>query len=110
MPGASASHIAPPKVIRAGTEYPVDAFRLTVRRQDLGTALAVEGAEGTVGMRALVGADGTISRVEVTASSGSTALDRAAVEAVRLWVFAPATKDGAPIDAYVTFGIRYVIR
>ncbi len=103
--------MVPPSVITsAGTEYPADGFRLTVRRQDLGTALAVEGAEGTVGLRALVQIDGTAANVEVTASSGSSALDRAAVEAVRRWRFVPATRDGAPIDAYVTLRIRYVVR
>jgi protein TonB len=61
-------------------------------------------------MRALVRADGVVSKIEVTASSGSSALDRAAVDAVRRWVFAPATRDGAPIDAYATFRIRYVVR
>jgi len=48
--------------------------------------------------------------VEVTASSGSAILDRAAAEAVRRWVFAPATRNGVPVDAYVTFTIRYVVR
>lgn len=91
-------------------EYPVGAFRLTVQRRDLGTALAVEGAEGTVGVRALVRADGTVAGIEVTASSGSAVLDGAAAEAVRHWLFAPATRDGAAIDAYVTFKIRYVVR
>jgi periplasmic protein TonB len=46
----------------------------------------------------------------VTGSSRSDALDRAAVDAVRGWRFAPATRDGAPIDAYVTLRIRYVVR
>ncbi len=97
-------------ITSAGTEYPADGFRLTVRRQDLGTVLTVEGAEGTVGVRALVQADGAVAKVEVTASSGSSALDRAALEAVRRWQFVPATSDGAPIDAYVTLKIRYVVR
>jgi hypothetical protein len=26
------------------------------------------------------------------------------------WHFAPATRDGVPIDAYVTLKIRYVVR
>jgi protein TonB len=93
-----------------GATYPGDAFRLAVRREDLGGAAVVEGREGTVGIRALVGATGELRRVDVIASSGSDALDRAAAEAVRRWTFAPATRDGAPIDAYVTFKIRYVVR
>jgi len=91
-------------------EYPGDAFRLTVRRQDLGAGLVVEGSEGTVGIRALVAAGGDVRSVEVVASSGSAALDRAATDAVRRWRFAPATRNGVPIDAYVMLRIRYVVR
>ncbi|HLY20834.1 MAG TPA: energy transducer TonB [bacterium] len=103
--------LTPPKVIAtAEMLYPGDAFRLTVRRQDLGAAAVVEGTEGVVGMRALILSTGEVRAVEVTGPSGSNALDRAAVDAVRGWRFAPATRDGAPIDAYVTLRIRYVVR
>ncbi len=106
------SRVTPPRVLTtAGMDYPGDAFRLTVRRQDLGSGiLAVAGAEGTVGLRALVLADGTVRDVEVVASSGSAVLDRTAVEAVHRWRFAPAARDSVPIDAYVTLKIRYVVR
>jgi len=93
-----------------GMVYPGDAFRLTVRRQDLGAAAVVQGSEGVVAVRALVLSTGEVRTVDVTGSSGSDALDRAAVDAVRGWRFAPATRDGAPIDAYVTLRIRYVVR
>jgi len=110
-PPGVAARVVPPRVITsAGTDYPVEAFRLTVRRQDLGGRLAVDGEEGTVGVRALVREDGMVGRVDVIASSGSAALDRAAAEAVKRWLFAPATRDGVPIDAYVTLRIRYVVR
>ena len=71
VPGAMAQPAMPPHVPRlvppsvitqAGTEYPADAFRLTVRRQDLGTTFVFDGAEGTVGVRALVLADGTVAK------------------------------------------------
>jgi len=90
--------------------YPGDAFRLTIRRQDLGAAAVVEGTEGVVAIRALILSTGEVRTVQVTGSSGSDALDRAAVDAVRGWRFSPATRDGAPIDAYVTLRIRYVVR
>ena len=103
--------MVPPRVITsAGTDYPVGGFRLTVRRQDLGAGLAVDGEEGTVGVRALVRENGTVGPVDVVASSGSAALDRAAAEALKRWQFAPATRDGVPIDAYVALRIRYVVR
>jgi len=81
-----------------------------VRRQDLGAAAVIEGTEGTVTLRALVLATGDVRSVDVTGPSGSDVLDRAAADAVRAWRFAPATRDGAPIDAYVTLRIRYVVR
>jgi len=110
-PTGIAPHIVPPRVIKSdGMEYPVDGFRMTVHRQDLGSALSVEGAEGAVGVRVLIQADGTAGRIEIIATSGSPILDRAAEAAVRRWLFAPATRDGVPIEAYVTFKIRYVIR
>ncbi|HEX4836236.1 MAG TPA: energy transducer TonB [bacterium] len=94
----------------AGMEYPGEAFHLTLRRQDLGPELAVEGAEGTVALRALVSADGAVRSVEVATSSGSPVLDRAAADAVRRWRFTPATRDGVPIDAYAMLRIRYIVR
>jgi len=97
-------------ITAGGLDYPVQGFQLKVHREDLGPALAITGAEGTVGVRALVLADGTVSRVEITGSSGSEALDRAAAETVRAWRFAPATRDAVPIDAYVTLRVRYVVR
>jgi protein TonB len=90
--------------------YPGDAFRLTIRRHDLGAAAAVEGTEGVVEIRALILSTGEVRTVQVAGSSGSDALDRAAVDAVRGWRFSPATRDGAPIDAYATLRIRYVVR
>ncbi|HYM70885.1 MAG TPA: TonB family protein [bacterium] len=110
-PAARVPVVSPPRVISTGPmAYPGDAFRLTVRRQDLGASLAVVGTEGTVALRVLVLADGTVRGVEAVESSGAGVLDRSAVEAVRGWQFAPATRDGAPIDAYVTLRIRYVVR
>jgi TonB family protein len=114
VPGGSsgiAPRVVPPRVIKSdGTEYPAGGFRLTVRRQDLGTALSFEGDVGVVGVRALIQADGTVESVEIAASSGAPVLDRAAATAVGRWLFAPATRDGVPIEAYVTFKIRYVVR
>ena len=105
------SRLAPPRVIdTAGMEYPGEAFHLALRRQDLGPELAVEGAEGTVALRALVSADGAVRSVEVAISSGSPVLDRAAADAVRRWRFTPATRNGVPIDAYAMLRIRYIVR
>lgn len=110
-PPADPPRLTPPRLIdTVGTVYPGDAFHLTLRRQDLGSELAVEGAEGTVSLRALISADGSVRSVDVTTSSGSPVLDRAAAEAARLWRFSPATQDGVPIEAFAILRIRYVVR
>lgn len=109
VPGPSS--VTPPRVLSsAGMDYPGEAFQLTVRRQDLTSGLALVGAEGIVALRALVLANGTVRDVEIVSSSGEAVLDRTAAEALLRWRFAPAARDGVPIDAYVTLRIRYVVR
>ncbi len=103
--------ISPPRVLSTGTmEYPGDALQLTLKRQDLGASLTIVAPDGVVRLRALVLADGSVRSVDVVGTSGSNTLDRSAADAVRHWQFAPATRDGTPIDAYVTLRIRYVVR
>ena len=63
---------------------------------------------GRVRLRLLIRADGTVARVDVLVSSDDPALDEAARQGLLRWRFAPARRDGVPIDAYlllwVTFG------
>jgi len=70
--------------------YPVDARR---RRE-----------QGTVKLLVLVGPDGRVSDIELASSSGSQALDRAALGAVKRWRWAPQKKGGEPVAVrgYVT--------
>lgn len=70
--------------------YPVEARR---RRE-----------QGTVKLLVLVGADGRVDDIEIAGSSGSKALDRAALRAVREWRWAPVTRGGTAmaVRGYVT--------
>jgi periplasmic protein TonB len=62
--------------------------------------------EGTVTFRVLVGADGKASDIELVKSSGSKALDRAALSHIkRKWRFQPASTDG---DARAAWGVGSV--
>ena len=56
------------------------------------------GIEGRVVVRATVSAAGRVLGVAVAQGSGSEALDRAALEAVRGYSFTPATRGGAAVD------------
>ncbi len=55
------------------------------------------GEQGQVRLDVHVGADGAVIEVQLRESSGSAALDRSAMEAVRKWRFRPATVDGQPV-------------
>lgn len=64
--------------------------------------------EGTVYVKMLVSAGGGVESAAVARSSGSSALDGAAVEAVYRWRFSPA-KDvgGAPVRCYITVPVHF---
>jgi len=70
-------------------------------------AARVAGLQGLVKVEALVQQDGTVGSVAVSASSGSSALDEAAKEAVRGAKFSPATQDGVPVACRVILPIRF---
>jgi protein TonB len=84
----------PPRALRTTKPvYPPDAF--------------VKKVEGTVLLEILIDDSGRVARVRIVQSM--PLLDRAAVEAVRTWIFEPAYKKGRPVaslaSAPVTFRI-----
>ena len=66
--------------------------------------------QGTVVVRALVGADGTSNEIVVWHSSGYALLDQAALRAVRDWAFEPASIGGHRIASWVEVPVRFAIR
>ena len=54
--------------------------------------------EGTVTLSGVIQKDGTIRDLKVENSSGKTRLDDAAIQCVSSWSYAPATKDGQPVE------------
>jgi protein TonB len=65
------------------------------------------GLEGTVLLRAVIGADGRVARVEVLRSSGHQLLDAAAREAIQRWQFSPARRTAGPIASTVEVPIEF---
>ncbi len=57
-------------------------------------------------MRVIVGTDGKPHDIYVQRSLGM-GLDEKAVEAARLWRFAPGTKDGAPVPVEVFLEVNF---
>jgi protein TonB len=63
--------------------------------------------QGTVLLRVLVDADGTVQTVEIEKSSGFQRLDRAARDAVRKWSFHAATRNGLTHSAWALVPITF---
>ena len=66
-----------------------------------------EGQQGRVLLRVLVDQEGKSKTVEISGSSGSEALDRAAVDAIRLWRFSPARYGDKPVESWVRVPIDF---
>lgn len=94
-PGANERALAPASPPRFNAGYlqnPPLRYPLVARRR---------GEEGTVTLRVHVRRDGVPASVGLEKSSGSSALDHAALEAVRAWRFAPARQGEEAVDAWV---------
>lgn len=79
-------------------ETPKPAYPESARR---------EGKEGRVLLRVLVDREGNSKNVEVSGSSGSETLDRAATEAIRRWRFSPAHYGDIPVESWVRIPIDF---
>jgi protein TonB len=90
----SAADEAPEVVTRVAPVYPAEALKA--------------GVQGTVMLSVLVGKDGLVKDTRVTTSI--PALDAAATDAVRKWVFKPAKNDGKPVAVWATIPIKFTLR
>ena len=65
------------------------------------------GYEGLVLLEVLVTREGRVAELRVKKSSGYKVLDRAAVKAVKNWLFEPGVKNGTTIDMWVEVPVRF---
>jgi periplasmic protein TonB len=68
------------------------------------------GVQGTTRVRLLVSPAGMVTEAVVTQSSGSRALDNAAVAALLRWRFQPALRSGEPATAQVIVPVVFSLR
>jgi TonB family protein len=66
-----------------------------------------EGVQGTTELKVLVRADGSVGQVLVAKSAGHLDLDRAAVDAVRTWRFAPARREREAVAVWVVVPVEF---
>jgi protein TonB len=58
-------------------------------------------------VRVLVGENGRPQEVSLGESSGESALDQAAMDAVREWRFEPAKRNGVPVRAWAIVPVEF---
>jgi protein TonB len=69
-----------------------------------------QGIEGETLLRFQVLATGRVAAMIVARSAGSSDLDRAAMEAVKTWVFEPARRGEEAVTVWVTLPVRFKLR
>lgn len=66
--------------------------------------------EGTVALSLLLGTDGRVAEISVASSSGFARLDKAALDAVRKWRWAPILRNGEAVTVRGTVRIPFIIK
>ncbi len=88
LPGFGAAYLNNPK-----PAYPAFAKKM--------------GMEGKVMLKVFVSREGRVLQIEVGQSSGYDVLDKAALDAVKIWRFVPARRGDAAIDEWVQVPIAF---
>ncbi len=114
-PAAPSAASPAPSVLTAPVPISLDpprhpmAWRVIVEPPGLVAEARREHITARVRLRLLVRADGTVGAVEVAASSGRADLDAAAAASARAWRFAPARRDGEPVESRVLIWVAFVL-
>lgn len=66
--------------------------------------------QGNVVLAVLVKRDGRVGDLQVISSSGHSVLDRAAVSAVKLWLFEPGMRGEEKVEMWVKVPIRFELK
>lgn len=65
------------------------------------------GYQGTVVLEVLVNREGKVKELTLSASSGYSVLDQAALTSVKTWLFEPGTRGGENVDMWVKVPVRF---
>ena len=108
-----------------GIEIPFEAIKITPEPVIVGARLNTRYAEqfqpayptgqlrlereGEVSVRVLVGTNGRVKQIELIDSPHVDFWTATRKQALSKWRFTPATKDGTPIESWMTLKVRFEI-
>jgi protein TonB len=96
-----------PKLVAKGPSYPAKVLRRYQPAYPRSARRA--GVEGRVTLSVQVRADGRVGLVRVSLSSGSAALDSAAISAIKRWSFSPEQKNGKAVTTLLNVPFRFAL-
>lgn len=98
--------------VACGSDLPVEQPEPLYGEQPIDYPLEMwdEGVEGRTILRVLVTDTGAVDSVEIAESSGTLALDSAAVEGIRDIRFRPARQGDRRVDAWATVPVHFTQR
>jgi protein TonB len=99
--GGGGQELPPVRVHEATPLYrrnPVPEYPLIARKR---------GYQGTVVLEVLVNREGKVKELTLSASSGYSVLDQAALTGVKTWLFDPGTRGGEKVDMWVKVPVRF---
>ena len=67
------------------------------------------GNGGRVSVRVLIGVDGRVKDIEKLSAASDSFWDATRRQALSKWRFKPATRDGAPYEAWKTMNVSFVL-
>lgn len=74
------------------------------------SSLLRRGIGGRVVVQCVVGADGRVSSTRIQSSSGHSALDSAAIKAVKRWKFKPGTRSGKKVKSTCNVPFNFEVK
>jgi periplasmic protein TonB len=99
----------PPAALQKRIPASAASYAATNRKPPYPRLARSSGEQGTVVLRVLVQADGTVGALEIAGSSGYPLLDESARRTVRNWRFHPATVDGKPVAEWHDVPILFTL-
>lgn len=93
-----------PKKVEEGVQRPEKIFGQSPSYTD---QARMDNAEGKVSLDSIIDEDGCIQKLRVCKRAKHPDLNRAALEAVRRWVFRPAALAGQPVKVYYTLIVNF---
>lgn len=106
-PGSGTLPLDPPKPAPVLVDAKPDPR--SVFQPDYPPAERRAGAEGAVTVRVLIGADGRVKAVEQVRAASPAFFEATRRQALNRWRFAPATRDGVPVESWRVMTVRFVL-